>query len=93
MILPILENGLEAMGLGQSIPAEAAAQLDRYARLLLEKNQVMNLTAIKEPEQVARLPIPGRRRLEAIRTFGNSSTLSPPERWRSCEFCVNSASL
>lgn len=55
MILPILENGLEAMGLGQSIPAEAAAQLDRYARLLLEKNQVMNLTAIKEPEQVARL--------------------------------------
>ena len=55
MILPLLEDGMKAMGLEQSVPAEAAARLDRYARLLLEKNQVMNLTAIKEPEQVARL--------------------------------------
>lgn len=55
MILPLLEQGLETMGLRQKIPAEAPAQLDRYAQLLLEKNQVMNLTAITEPEQVARL--------------------------------------
>ena len=55
MILPLLEDGLKAMGLRQSVPAEAAARLDRYARLLLEKNQVMNLTAITDPEQVARL--------------------------------------
>lgn len=55
MILPLLEDGMKAMGLEQSVPAEAAARLDRYARLLLEKNQVMNLTAITDPEQVARL--------------------------------------
>lgn len=53
MILPLLEQGLEALGLREKIPPEAPAQLDRYAQLLLEKNQVMNLTAITEPEQVA----------------------------------------
>ena len=36
-------------------PPEAVDRLDRSAQLLLEKNQVMNLTAITEPEQVARL--------------------------------------
>ena len=36
-------------------PPGTAARLDEYARLLLEKNRVMNLTAITEPEQVARL--------------------------------------
>lgn len=53
MIEPLLERGLPALGVEP--PAGAVEQLDRYARLLLEKNQVMNLTAITEPEQVARL--------------------------------------
>ena len=53
MIGPLLEQGLPALGLEP--PAGAVERLDRYAQLLLEKNQVMNLTAITEPEQVARL--------------------------------------
>lgn len=53
MIGPLLEEGLPALGLAP--PAGAVERLDRYAELLLEKNQVMNLTAITEPEQVARL--------------------------------------
>lgn len=53
MIAPLLEAGLPALGVEP--PAGAVERLDEYARLLLEKNQVMNLTAITEPEQVARL--------------------------------------
>lgn len=41
--------------LGVPAPAGAIEKLCRYAQLLLEQNQVMNLTAITEPEQVARL--------------------------------------
>lgn len=51
----IIENGLSELGLADKVPADAAERLARYGELLLEKNQVMNLTAIKEPEQVARL--------------------------------------
>lgn len=51
----ILSDGLSQMGLLERVPAEAPAQLARYGQLLLEKNQVMNLTAIREPEGVARL--------------------------------------
>jgi len=40
---------------GQTIDPRAASSLNQYCRLLLEKNQVMNLTAIREPEGVARL--------------------------------------
>ncbi len=47
----ILREGLAALGLsGDGVPA-----LLRYGELLVEKNKVMNLTAITEPEQVARL--------------------------------------
>lgn len=53
MIIPQLERGLAALGI--QAPPQAAEQLDRYAQLLLEKNQVMNLTAITEPSQVAAL--------------------------------------
>jgi len=49
----ILEQGLADMGL--TPPPGAVDKLCRYAQLLLEQNQVMNLTAITEPEQVARL--------------------------------------
>ena len=53
MIAPLLERGLTELGLNP--PPEAVERLDRYARLLLEKNQVMNLTAITAPDQVATL--------------------------------------
>lgn len=53
--LKIITSGLEEMGLSRQVPARAPELLDRYLRLLLEKNQVMNLTAIREPEAAARL--------------------------------------
>ena len=45
----LIRNGLEAMDLLPQTPDRAPAQLAEYGRLLLEKNQVMNLTAITEP--------------------------------------------
>ena len=51
----IISAGLEALGLTGRVPADAPARLARYGQLLLEKNQVMNLTAIREPDAVARL--------------------------------------
>ena len=51
----ILTAGLEAYGLLDRVPPGAVPALDRYSQLLLEKNQTMNLTAIREPEQVAQL--------------------------------------
>ncbi|WP_312280591.1 16S rRNA (guanine(527)-N(7))-methyltransferase RsmG [Oscillibacter sp.] len=51
MMETILREGLTALGLEQSsIPS-----LLRYGALLEEKNKVMNLTAIKEADEVARL--------------------------------------
>ena len=47
----ILTPGLNTLGLD----AAAADRLERYASLLLEKNKVMNLTAITEPRDVATL--------------------------------------
>lgn len=41
--------------MGVTPPPGAVGQLCQYAQLLLEQNQVMNLTAITQPEQVARL--------------------------------------
>lgn len=49
----ILTRGLAQMGI--TPPEGAVDKLCRYSRLLLEQNQVMNLTAITEPEEVARL--------------------------------------
>lgn len=49
----ILNEGLEQLGL--TAPEEAVERLEIYARLLVEQNKVMNLTAITEPEAVARL--------------------------------------
>ena len=51
----IISAGLEELGLTDRVPADAPAQLAQYGRMLLEKNQVMNLTAIREPEGVARM--------------------------------------
>ena len=47
--------GLAALGLLDKVPACAPEQLERYGQMLLEKNQVMNLTAITDPDQVVRL--------------------------------------
>ena len=47
----ILTAGLTELGLDTA----AAAALERYAAALLEKNKVMNLTAITQPDQVATL--------------------------------------
>ena len=48
---PILERGLAELGLDAGcVPA-----LEKFAQMLLEKNQVMNLTAITQPDQVATL--------------------------------------
>ena len=51
----IISAGLEELGLTDRVPEEAPSKLARYGQLLLEKNKVMNLTAIREPEGVARL--------------------------------------
>lgn len=51
----IISAGLEELGLTGRVPEDAPAMLSRYGQLLLEKNRVMNLTAIREPEGVARL--------------------------------------
>lgn len=48
-----IESGLAALGL--TPPPQAAGQLAQYGQMLLEQNQVMNLTAITEPDQVVDL--------------------------------------
>ncbi len=45
--------GLQELGL--ELPAEAVGRMCRFGRALLDQNQVMNLTAITDPVQVARL--------------------------------------
>lgn len=50
-----IARGLEELGLSCRVPDGAAGKLAAYGRLLLEKNQVMNLTAIRDEDGVARL--------------------------------------
>ena len=47
----LLRDGLTALGL----PVDGIPSLVRYAELLVEKNKVMNLTAITEPADIATL--------------------------------------
>ena len=47
----ILETGLPALG----VDVSCISGLEKFSTMLLEKNQVMNLTAITEPAQVATL--------------------------------------
>lgn len=49
-----IKSGLEALGIPLSSP-DVPGKLARYGQLLLEKNQVMNLTAITDPASVASL--------------------------------------
>jgi len=51
MMDSILREGLTALAL----PCDGVPALARYADLLAEKNRVMNLTAITDPDEVARL--------------------------------------
>lgn len=51
----IISAGLSQLDLSGRVPDNAPQQLAEYGRLLLEKNQVMNLTAIREEDKVARL--------------------------------------
>lgn len=51
----IISAGLDQLGLTTRVPKDAPARLAQYGQMLLEKNRIMNLTAIREPEGVARL--------------------------------------
>ena len=51
IIREVLQEGLPALGMGE----DRIPQLIEFSRLVLEKNQVMNLTAITEPREVATL--------------------------------------
>jgi len=50
-VTALLREGLRELGLDES----RVETLERFAALLLKKNEVMNLTAITEPEAVAQL--------------------------------------
>ena len=52
MILDAEQLKREAAAFGLAPDAEAVERLDAYASLLLEKNKVMNLTAITEPSAI-----------------------------------------
>lgn len=47
--------GLTALGLNSQVPEQASVLLEQYGQMLIEKNQVMNLTAITDPDSVAKL--------------------------------------
>ena len=51
----LIESGLAELGLSGQVPEAAPAQLERFGRLLLKKNELMNLTAIIRPSDVATL--------------------------------------
>ena len=53
MMATALATGLQELGLNLEAPVQQ--QLCRFAQAVLDQNQVMNLTAITDPEQVARL--------------------------------------
>ena len=69
----ILAQGLAQMGI--TPPPGAVDKLCQYSDLLLEQNKVMNLTAITEPEEVARLHFLDS---AAILTWGKDAALAPP---------------
>lgn len=53
MMAEALATGLQELGLDLEAPVQQ--QLCRFAQAVLDQNQVMNLTAITDPDQVARL--------------------------------------
>lgn len=71
MMETILQEGLAALGLS----AEGVPALVRYAGLLAEKNKVMNLTAITDPAEVARLHFLDSAALLALADFRGKSVV------------------
>ena len=71
----IIKQGLAELGLLDQVPPEAPEQLAEYGRLMLEKNQVMNLTAITDPEQAARLHMLDSAALLRCADFSGEKTL------------------
>ena len=55
MMKEIIAAGLSELGLTDKVPQNAPELLEAYGKALLEKNQVMNLTAIREEDKVAQL--------------------------------------
>jgi len=55
LLKDIIKTGLAQLGLAEKVPENAPELLARYGEMLIEKNEVMNLTAITQPDQVARL--------------------------------------
>ena len=51
----IITSGLADLGLTDRVPKDTPSLLEQYGKLLLEKNQVMNLTAIRDEDKVAQL--------------------------------------
>lgn len=67
----ILSIGLPALGVGDTcIP-----DLEKFVDMLLERNQVMNLTAITEPDQVARLHLLDSLSLLPIEAFAGKAVI------------------
>jgi len=71
MMESILREGLTAL----SLPTEGIPALMRYADLLAKKNKVMNLTAIKDPAEVARLHFLDSAALLALKDFRGMSVV------------------
>ncbi len=69
--LELVQQGLQALGL----EAEKAPQLLRFAEMLLEKNKVMNLTAITEPVAVAQLHLLDCAAIASMEDFSNSTVV------------------
>ena len=51
----LIASGLDRLGLAPSVPGNSGELLERYGKMLIEQNKVMNLTAITEPRDVATL--------------------------------------
>lgn len=67
----LLRDGLAALGL----PGDGVPSLLRFSELLLEKNKVMNLTAITEPKDVATLHFLDCAALLTLADFGGASVV------------------
>ena len=65
----LLRDGLTALGL----PTDGIPALVRYADLLVEKNKVMNLTAITEPADIAALHVLDSAALLTLADFRNKT--------------------
>ena len=71
----IISSGLAELGLAGRVPETAPEQLAEYGRLMLEKNQVMNLTAITDPEDVATLHFLDSAALLTLESFSGKSVV------------------